>query len=353
MRTRSRIMRLAALLLATLVAAPLAATSSAAGVDYPTGERINPGALKVGPPTRLLHVEGNTIVDGATRVGVPGANVWMLGRSGLDYLVLTSNVDYRRWRVLRASPDGTRTRVVGGRGDQPVAVLADGGRHLVLQTYTRDDRALLRVVETADGDVVRRRKFGRSVEPLDFGKRRMVLTEWGERPRQQRTFWWNPFTNRVTRIADRPGYVADVSADRVGVFLRDPYLGGCQKVTTLSAPRTGLWRSCKDRALSFSPTGKRMVTTYILSDGPGPDMVQVRARRGRVLDTYRARWFGFDVWETDRRLLLQVANARAVGVVRCTLRSCERVSKVYRTGGRDPWTAMPRWTFADESLLDR
>jgi hypothetical protein len=353
MRTRSRTMRLAALLLATLVAAPLAATTFAVGADYPTGERINPGALEVGPPTRLLHVEGSTIVDGATRVEVPGANVWMLGRSGADYLVLTSNGDHRRWRVLRVAADGTRTRVVGGPADQPVAVLADGGRHLVLQTYTRDDRSLLRVVDTADGNVVRRRKFGMTVGPLDFGKRRMVLTEWGQRPRQQRTFWWNPFTNRLARIADRPGYIADVSADRVGVFLRDPYSGGCQKVMTLAAPRTRLWRSCNDRALSFSPTGRRMVTTHILSDGPGPNLLQVRATRGRVLDTYRARWFGFDVWETDQKLLLQVANARTVGVVRCTLRSCERASKLYRTGGRDPWMAMPLWTFADESLLDR
>jgi hypothetical protein len=353
MRTRSRNMRLVALLLAALVAAPLAATTSAAGADYPAGERINPGALSVGPPTRLLHVERSTIVDGDIRVEVPAANVWMLGRSNSDYVVMTSNQDYRRWRILRVAADGTRTRLVAGPGSQPVALLAAGGRHVVLQSYTRDDRALLRVADTADGDVVRRRTFRTTVGPLDFGMRRMVLSEWGRYPRQQRTFWWNPFTNRVAKIADRPGYIADISSDRVGVFLRDPYDGGCQKVMTLAKPRTRLWRSCQDRALSFSPTGKRMVTTYILSDGPGPDMVQVRARRGRVLDTYRARWFGFDVWETDQKLLLQVANARAVGVVRCTLRACERASKTYRTGGGDPWLAMPIWTFADESLLDR
>jgi hypothetical protein len=110
-----------------------------------------------------------------------------------------------------------------------------------------------------------------TVGPLGFGKRRMVLTEWGQRPRRQQTFWWNPFTNRVVMIADRPGYVADVSAD----------------------------------------PGRRVP--------PRP---------------------------LPRRLL-------AVGVVRCTFRSCERVSKLYRTGGRDPWTAMPVWTFADESLMDR
>jgi hypothetical protein len=119
--------------------------------------------------------------------------------------------------------------VVGGPAAQPVAVLADGGRHLVLQTYTRDDRALLRVVDTADGELVRRRKFGLTVGPLDFGKRRIVLTEWGQRPRQQRTFWWKPFTNRVARIADRPGYIADVSADRVGVSSATPTWTGARR----------------------------------------------------------------------------------------------------------------------------
>lgn len=352
MKTRSRAGRVAACLLAALVAAPLAATT-AAGADYPAGERINPGTLERGPATPLLHVENRTIVDGDTRIRVAAPNVWMVSRSGADYLVLTSNEEFKRWRVRRVTPVGDTSRIVGGAGTQPTVLPAEGGAYVVLQSYTRDDRSLLRVIDTSTGDLVRRRAFRITVTPLDFGKRRMVLSEWGRRPRQQRTFWWNPFANRASRIANRPGYAADVSANRVGVFLRDPYLDGCQKVMTLSAPRTRLWRSCDDRVLAFSPTGKRMVTTYILSDGPGPNMVQVRARRGRVLDTYRAQWFGFAVWENDYRLLLEAAGPKAAGVVRCTVRRCERASSVFATDGKDPWLVMPFWTFAPESMLDR
>jgi hypothetical protein len=352
MTTRSRTARAAVALLVGVLAAPLAATT-AAGADYPTGERINPALLSRGPNTPLLHVEGRDIVDGDTRIPVAAPNVWMLGRTGPDYLVAASNEDYRRWRVLRVTPEGTTRRVVGGPGNLPSVEAADGGAYVVVESYTRENRTLLRVADTTTGDVVRRRLFGRTVTLLDFGKRRMVLGEWGARAARQRTFWWNPFANRTRAIADKPGYIADISSDRLGVHLGDPYMGGCQKVVALSAPHARLWRSCQDRALSFSPTGKRMLTTHILSDGPGPNLVQVRARRGRLLDTYRARWFGFDAWENDYRLLLQVAGPKAVAAVRCTVRSCEQASDVQKTEGRDPWMVMPPWTFADESLLDR
>ena len=64
-----------------------------------------------------------------------------------------------------------------------------------------------------------------------------------------------------------------------GVYLGDPYMDGCQKVMALSAPRTRLWRSCDDRVLEFSPNGKRMVTTHILSDGAGLSKVDPKAAR--------------------------------------------------------------------------
>lgn len=88
-------------------------------------------------------------------------------------------------------------------------------------------------------------------------------------------------------------------------------------------------------------------------DGPPPGLVQVRAAGGRVLDTYRAEWFGAIHWENDRRLLLQAAGRKAAAMTRCTLRSCERISPVRRVGDRDPSEAMPIWQFADESLRDR
>ena len=57
--------------------------------------------------------------------------------------------------------------------------------------------------------------------------------------------------------------------------------------------------------------------------------------------------------KTDQRLLLQVGDRRTVAVARCTVRRCERISRLYRTRGREPWTVMPAWSFAPESLLDR
>lgn len=352
MNARSRAARLAGALLAALVAAPLAATPSV-GADYPVGETIHPGALDKGPATPLLRVVGTTIIDGDVRVEVAGEQVSMVGRSGADYLVLTTDADYKDWQLLRVTREGTSSRVAGGPTDAPQVLLADGGAHVAVLGYTKQDEAALRVVDTSTGALVRRREFRITVTPLDFGTRRMVLGEWGGKRAHQRTFWWNPFTNRTVMIADKPGYNADVSADRFGVYLGDPYMDGCQKVMALSAPRTTLWRSCDDRVLEFSPNGKRMVTTHILSDGPGPNLVQVRGARGRLLDTYRSRWFGAIAWETDSRLLLQAGDRKTVAMVRCTLRRCERISRLYRTNGRDPWNVMPLWTFAPESLLDR
>lgn len=352
MDTRSRAARLAGALLAGLLALPLAASVPASADAYPAGERINPGALPSGPDTPLLHLVDRTIVDGDTVVDVAGARyVTLLGRSGDDYVVVTSDRNFSNWRLQRVSPLGEQTVVAHGRASQPSARLADGGGHVVLEVQRRRG-TVLRVLDAVTGRLVARRAFG-YVSVLDFGPRRMVLGQWEQGGMPARTFWWNPFNDRTPRIARHSGYIADVSADRVGVFLGDPYRGACQKVMTLSRPRTTLWRSCTERALAVSPDGKRLVSTHILSDGPGPFVIQVRAQRGRVLDTYRSQWFGTLHWENNRRLLLQVAGRKVAAMARCTVRSCERISEVHQLDRRDPWDAMPIWQFAPESLLDR
>jgi hypothetical protein len=351
MKRASRGTRLAGVLLAAVVAAPVVATTATAA-DYPAGESINPAALGKGPATPLLRLVDHTIVDGRTQVVVTGAShVSMVGRSGEDYLVMTSDENHENWRLQRVTAAGEQSTVAGGPSAQPVATLAAGGAHVALEGYQRRG-ILLRVLDTHTGEVVGRRESG-YVSVLDFGERRMVVGQWENGTTPSRTFWWNPFNGKVAKIADKAGYIADIDADRVGVFTADPYLGGCQKVMTLSTPRRTLWRSCDDLVMAFSPTAKRMVTSYILNDGPGPGLVQVRGAHGRLLDTYRARWFGTMHWETDERLLLQVGTKQSVAMTRCTLRACERISRLYRTDGRDPWSVMPVWDFADESLLDR
>lgn len=357
MKTRSRASRIAATLFAGLLAASLASAPSATASDYPRGERINPGALEAGPATPLLHLAGRTITDGDTTVKVTGSpSVTLVGRVGQDYLVMTSDQDSQDpytpgWQLRRVTRAGEQTVLTGGPKDQPEqALLAQGGAHVVLERY-RDGSSILRVLDTATGDLVAKRTVP-NASVLAFGQRRMVISQWENRSVRSRTFWWHPFSGKTTQIAGKTGYNADVSSDRLGLFTDDPYAGGCQRVVRLSRPSEVIWRSCNDLALAFSPTGARMVTTHILMDGPGPFMVQVRGARGRLLDTYRSEWFGAIHWESDRKLLLQAAGRKTVAMTRCTLRSCERISPLRRLGDKEAWEVMPVWHFADESLRD-
>ena len=341
MKTRSRTSRIAIALLAAFLAAPVASVPPATAADYPASERINPGALERGPSTPLLRLVGRTITDGDLTVKVTGSpSVTLVGRVAKDYLVLTSDQDAQEpytpgWQLRRVTRTGEQTVLSSGPEEQPEqAILAQGAAHVVLERY-RNGNSILRVLDTATGDLVDERTFP-NASVLAFAKRRMVVGQWENRTVRAQTFWWNPFNDQTTRIADRSGYIADVSNDRLGLLTGDPYEGGCQKVVRLSRPREVIWRSCDDLALEFSPTGKRMVTTHILQDGPGPFMVQVRGARGRLLDTYRAEWFGAIHWESDRRLLLQAAGRKTAAMTRCTLLSCDRISPLRRVGDRDP-----------------
>ncbi|HEU4515514.1 MAG TPA: hypothetical protein VFR87_20575 [Nocardioidaceae bacterium] len=358
MKTRSRASRTAATLLAALLTAPLASVPSATAGDYPAGERINPATLERGASTPLLRLVGRTIVDGETTVKVTGSpTVTLVGRVGEDYLVLTSDLDQQEphtpgWQLRRVTRAGEQAVLFEGSDSQPEqAHLAEGGAHVVLGSERRTG-SVLRVLDTTTGDLVTRRAFS-FVSVLGFAPRRMVVSRWETRSVRARTFWWNPFRDRLTRIAGVGGYIADVSTDRLGLITEVHDEGGCQKVVRLSRPREVIWRSCDDLALAFSPTGRRMVTSLIFMDGPPPGLVQVRGAHGRLLDTYRAEWFGAIHWESDRRLLLQAAGRKTVAMTRCTLRSCERISPLCRLGDREPWEVMPVWQFADESLRDR
>jgi hypothetical protein len=130
----------------------------------------------------------------------------------------------------------------------------------------------------------------------------------------------------VTRVVLRTGYAADISANRLATYTRDPYEGGCSVVSRLSAPRVALWRSCRERVDAFSPRGGRMATIDILSDGIGPREVLVRRAGGRLLGHYSARWFGAVAFESERALLLDANGARKSATVRCVASRCVRSS---------------------------
>ncbi len=302
---------------ATVLTLLLAAAAPAAAVPQTV---LRPAELQRGPDISIPHLEGRTVVDGSIRIKVDAPRVRLLGRSGSDYVVGTSNADgTARFRVLRLTPSGARTVLLRGTPIWELLLSADGAR--IAFAKAGRDNSRIRVFGATDGAKQADRTFRGSVSVLDFAERRMVLGGWGP----NRTFWWNIRTDTTRRISARTGYAASIAADRVASFTKDPYRGGCSVLTTLRGHER-LWRSCTQRVATFAPRGTRMATIHILSDGLGPRDVLLRKPHGRVLAHYSARWFGALDWESDRRLLLDTNGAEKSATVRCEVADCERAS---------------------------
>jgi hypothetical protein len=320
-----------------------ATATSTAQDSYPRGTTLYPAQLERGADTPLLHTEGKVIVDGRTRVRVRGvANLWLLGRIGRDYLLQTAGPDFMRYAVQLVRRDGSR-RVLQRFGQRTTPAVSADGKHLALVTLDRPNTRI-RVVRTRSGELVRQRSFASyGAEVSDYGIRRMVVT--GVR---DRTFWWNPVTDRRSLIVARPAS-ADISANRLVVRVPNPGdpFAECQKTVELSDPSVVLWRSCRDISLAFSPDGTRMVTIFIGTDGIGPDVVQLRRQDGRVLRTLRAPgYFGFIEWESDRRVLLQPVGQKYVAAVRCgPAGECRRASRLYEAPAPMNPVETMLWTF--------
>jgi len=220
-------------------------------------------------------------------------------------------------------------------------VLSRDGTQIGLASARTGDHTNLRVWSAADGHRQATRRFRGSVTILDFDARRMVLGSSGP----DRTFWWSSRTDHTRRISDRAGYDADIRADRLAVFTKDPFLDGCSVVSRLSAPRRTLWRSCRERVQVFGPAGGRLASIPILTDGLGPRDVFLRSTGGRLLAHYRtAGWFGAVDWESATALLLDTNGSAKSATVRCVVADCERASRLrpvpqlqpVRNGGRRP-----------------
>ncbi|GAA2147884.1 hypothetical protein GCM10009844_25630 [Nocardioides koreensis] len=306
---------------ATAAAATLALLVGSAAPAAAVPETVlRPAELKRGPDIAVPHVEGRTVVDGDVRIKVEAARVHLLGPSGNDYVVGTSNADgSARFRVLRLTPSGGRTVLLRG---VPIweLLLSGDGTQIAFPKAGRDS-SRVRVFDATDGTTQADRTFRGSVSVLDLDEQRMVLGGWGP----NRTFWWNTRSDATRRISGRTGYEASIRADRVASYTKDPYLGGCTVVTTLRGTEP-LWRSCSQRVATFAPRGTRMATIHILSDGLGPRDVLLRKPHGKVLAHYSAQWFGALDWESDRKLLLDTNGTEKSATVRCVVADCERAS---------------------------
>ncbi len=300
------------------VAAPSTAHASAVPET-----RLKPARLDRGAPMQVAHLNDHTIVDGDVRVTVKGGQVRLLGASGDDYVVGISDKDGGgNFRTVRVTAEGARTVLFRDESiwDQ---TLSDDGAQVAVATYVDRRRTRVRVYSATDGTKEAVRVFRGSVTVLDVDQQRMVLGGWSP----ERTLWWTPGSNATKQISGRVGYAADISADRLATVTKDPYLGGCTVVTTLSAPQNRRWGSCDERVAEFSPEGTRMSTIDILSDGRGPRDVWLRRAGGKLLAHYStAGWFGQLWWEDERTLLLDTVGAEKAAVVRCVLTDCERAT---------------------------
>ena len=315
MRTHIALTALAVTAVA-LVAAPSVTAAEAPTVD------LRPGSIERGEDVADPHVEGRTIHDGSLRLSFRAPVVTLLGKTGERYVVHLSRRDGSNARVLWIRPDET-SKVLATGLDVSQVVLSGDGRDLLTTPTVAEDHTVVRVVDADSGSLVESRSFRGLVSVLDAEQSRAVLGAWSP----NRTFTWSYRSDTTQRINGRVVYAADIAADRVASYNRDPYAGGCSVVTELHRPSETLWRSCEDRVAAFSPDGRRVASIDILADGLGPASVTVRrTSHGAPIARYSARWFGDIRWETDTALLLDTNGERKAATVRCDVTDCERAS---------------------------
>ncbi len=312
---------LGALCAATLLAGPLAAAQPAtAAGDVVT---IKPKKLDRGDDVRLPHLEGRAVVDGDLRVPVRGKERHLLGPAGTGYVVQVKRNG--RYETALVRP-GKKQRTLVQKDPGQVVLSDDGSTIAVIDKVARRTSIDVRsartgaLVGTGDG-------FSGYPSVLDLDGDHMIVASFEEGAVD---YDWKQGT--TTKITGRSVYEADISSNKMALFSDDPYDGGCTVVAPLTRPKKKLWRSCDEAVLSFSPDGRRMVNTFILADGLGPNQVTQRALHGRLVATYRVSYFfGQISWETDRELLLDSYAKNKGATVRCADDDCELASDLQKS----------------------
>jgi hypothetical protein len=308
---------LAAVMAGSLVAAPAAG----AGEPVPT-TRIRPAALDRGADISVPYVRKRTIVDGPLRITLDAPFVRLLGKAGSDYVVHVARADHSHARILRVTPSDERATLLNGVDGFSVHLSSDGSR-LANAVVRGTGRTIVKEWSATTGVLDVQRSFDGVVSILDFAGSTLVLGASGP----ARTFTFDVAALETHQLSKQQGYAASVAGDRLATYTGDPYHGGCTRVSKLTAPKVELWSSCRQRVERFSPTGRRVATVALLSDGVGPDVVRVLASRGRTLARYSVDgWFAQLRWETDRRLLLDANGSRQFAVVRCVAADCQRAT---------------------------
>ncbi|CAB4715057.1 MAG: hypothetical protein F2667_08720 [Actinobacteria bacterium] len=314
--------------LVTIVATSLLTFMSPADAGSATRDVVlKPRTLERGADVGTPRIVDGRIVDGSTRLDVPGSNPDLIGRTATGYLVETSRGGARE--VLELAPDTEPRTVVADVADLATAVApGDAARVIVVRYRLRTDTAIARAYDTASAEVVGRHRFDGNPSVLDVDGEIVLMSSWND----ETTFAWEPASGTISSYVERTAGAGSLANDVVSSYTRDPYLGGCTVVSDLHA-QTRYWRSCSERVTSFSPDGRRFATVPILTDGVGPNEVVVRSLRGRLIARYTTRsYFGRIEWESDDALLLDTTSGRTFAVVRCVATRCERATRSMPAG---------------------
>jgi hypothetical protein len=308
----------AAVAVAALAGTLLASPASARPVIV-----LTPGSIDRGADIAVPHldIDGHTVVDGTIRFAVEGSQVRLLGKSGAAYVVGTTSKQGGHGRIFRVTADGTKTLIA--KAHPFMSILSGDGATLVTTRVGRTAQSTITAYDVATGVQKTQRVFRDYAVALDAQTDRVILGT------TKKTQLWTTTTNKVSTVSQDPGYIADLAADVVGTFTKDPYDGGCSELRRVSSGVL-VWRSCTEAVAAFSTDASRIATVGILSDGPGPGRVDARTITGQHLGRYQVRsgWFGAITFESPTALLLDVNGARKAFTARCTGTACERASNV-------------------------
>lgn len=313
--------------IAAVVAGPIATAAA------PTTE-IKPPTLEKGDPGYVPHVDGDGLLVGDSRYDFDGREVRFLGYAGkqLNHYVVGvyRGGKPKSHRVIQVQPDDARRVVLRGVS-VPDLVLSSDGEQLFRSIYRpREQRTVVRTWSTKTGKVIATPTFAGYADVLDAFDGTAVLGA----SMPDRTFSWKIGSGATTRIVDRNGYVADVRHNRLASIAGDIYAGGCSVVSTITKPRKRLWRSCHQAVVTFSPSGERLVTTHLLTDGLGSGELQLRESTGKHLRSFTTYYFGQVWWEADEVLLMHAHGRKKSAWVRCEENGdCVRTSRLRRTDG--------------------
>ena len=317
--TRSLTRLLTTALAATLPVALIAGPAPAAPAPVVV---IDFGDLDRGAAPQVPVIEGGRLLDGDVDLALPTDRARFLGMSGDDYVVLTFG-DEGTQDVRRITPAGASTVLI--TGDQLWTVrLSRDGSYLVADKGKRT-RTVLKTYDATTGARTARKAFPHGfASVLDATADQVVASS----SLSGGTWIWEPDTGATETLTTRWSYRADLDADRLAYFDKDPYDGGCSVLTKASDPDRRLWRSCSDRVEEFGPRAKRLLTVAILSDGIGPGGVSLRTGKGRLLVTYGApAYFGALAFEDKQHVLLETTGRKKTAFIRCAGTACEKATK--------------------------